>query len=158
MLSSCDINSLRPSARRKYASVNWPSWVQITACCLVETEPSSAQCMNIVNLNLRNNFCDILSEIHTTPFKYTHMKMSSAKWRQFYLGLNMLTIQIGDLSSFNTKTVLYNAGFHFSRKPFHVILEGKVRMNSIITNSHECVFCAITFCDIKINFKNAQMI
>ena len=39
---------------------------------------------------LGTNFSEILSEIHTFPFTKMHLKMSSVKWRQFYLGLNVL--------------------------------------------------------------------
>ena len=37
------------------------------------------------------NFSDILIEIHTFSFTQMHLKMSSGKWRTFYLGLNVLT-------------------------------------------------------------------
>ena len=40
---------------------------------------------------LGTNFSEILSKIHTSLFKKMHLKMSSAKWRQFCLGLNVLT-------------------------------------------------------------------
>ena len=40
---------------------------------------------------LGTNFSEILSEIHILLFKEMHLKMSSAKWRQFCLGLNVLT-------------------------------------------------------------------
>ena len=43
-------------------------------------------------LNLGTNFSEILSEIHELSFKNTHPKISSAKWRQFCLGLNVLYI------------------------------------------------------------------
>ena len=39
---------------------------------------------------LGTNFSDILIEIHKFPFKKMHLKISSAKWRQFCLGLNVL--------------------------------------------------------------------
>ena len=39
---------------------------------------------------LGTNFSQILSEIHTFSFKKMHLKMSSAKWRQFRLGLNVI--------------------------------------------------------------------
>ena len=39
---------------------------------------------------LRTNFSGIFSEIHIFSFKKMHLKMSSAKWRQFCLGLNVL--------------------------------------------------------------------
>ena len=51
--------------------------------------PDLNQCWNIVNLNLRNK---LSIEIHTFSFKKMHLKMLSAKWRQFCLGLNMLKL------------------------------------------------------------------
>ena len=39
---------------------------------------------------LGTNFSEILSEIHSFSFKKMHLKMSSAKWRLFRLGLNVL--------------------------------------------------------------------
>ena len=39
---------------------------------------------------LATNFSEILGKIHSFSFKKMHMKMSSAKWRLFSLGLNEL--------------------------------------------------------------------
>ena len=39
---------------------------------------------------LGTNFSEILIEIQTFSFKKMHLKMSSAKWRPFYLGLIVL--------------------------------------------------------------------
>ena len=39
---------------------------------------------------LGTNFSEILIEIHSFSFKKMHLKMSSAKWRLFCLGLNEL--------------------------------------------------------------------
>ena len=39
---------------------------------------------------LGTNFSENLIEIHTFSFKKMHLKMSSAKWRPFCLGLNVL--------------------------------------------------------------------
>ena len=39
---------------------------------------------------LGTNFSEILNEIHAFSFKKMHLKMSSAKWRPFCLGLNVL--------------------------------------------------------------------
>ena len=39
---------------------------------------------------LGTNFGEILNEIHTFSFKKMHLKMSSVKWRQFCLGLNVV--------------------------------------------------------------------
>ena len=41
---------------------------------------------------LGTNFSEILSKIHTFSFKKMHFKMSSAKWRQVCLGLNVLSV------------------------------------------------------------------
>ena len=41
---------------------------------------------------LGTNFSEILSEIHAFSFKKMHLKMSSAKWRLFRLGLNELRV------------------------------------------------------------------
>ena len=39
---------------------------------------------------LRTNFSEVSIEIHTFSFKKMHLKVSSAKWRPFCLGLNVL--------------------------------------------------------------------
>ena len=39
------------------------------------------------------NFSEILIEINTVSFNKMHLKMSSAKWRLFGLGLNELILQ-----------------------------------------------------------------
>ena len=41
---------------------------------------------------LGTNFSEILIGIQTFSFKKTHLKMSSAKWRPFCLGLNVLKL------------------------------------------------------------------
>ena len=43
---------------------------------------------------LGTNFSEILSEIHSFSFKKIPLKMSSGKWRPFYLGPNVLTTVI----------------------------------------------------------------
>ena len=40
---------------------------------------------------LETNFSEILSKIRAFSFKKMHLKMSSAKWRPFCLGLNVLS-------------------------------------------------------------------
>ena len=42
---------------------------------------------------LGTNFSEMLIEIHTFSFKKMHLKMSSAKWRSFCLGLKVLNKQ-----------------------------------------------------------------
>ena len=61
---------------------------------------------NVVILLIRTlgtNFSEILSEFHTFSFKKMHLKMSSAKWRPFCLGLNVSTnfdlLSIGPLGT-----------------------------------------------------------
>ena len=41
-----------------------------------------------------NPMSEILIEIYTFPFKKTHLKISSAKWRPFCLGLNELKLDV----------------------------------------------------------------
>ena len=41
---------------------------------------------------LGTNFPEILSKNYTFSFKKMHLKMSSEKWRQFHIGLNVLNI------------------------------------------------------------------
>ena len=43
---------------------------------------------------LGTNFSEIISEIHAFSFKKMHLKVSSAKWRLFCLGLNELTLYV----------------------------------------------------------------
>ena len=43
---------------------------------------------------LGTNFSEIFSEVHTFSFKRMHLKMSSAKWRPFCLGLNVVTEEL----------------------------------------------------------------
>ena len=67
---------------------------------------------------LGTNFSEILSEIHSFSFKEMHLKMSSAKWRLFHLGLNELMRRLcTDLPSCITKlasaTILTLLGFRY---------------------------------------------
>ena len=41
---------------------------------------------------LRTNINEILIEIYTFSFMKMHLKMSSVKWRPFYIGINVLTL------------------------------------------------------------------
>ena len=43
---------------------------------------------------LRTNFSEILIGIEIFSFRKKHLKMSSAKWRPFCLGLNVLTLVV----------------------------------------------------------------
>ena len=46
---------------------------------------------------LGTNFSEILSVIHAFSFKKMHLKMSSAKWRPFCLGLSVLRLDHGTM-------------------------------------------------------------
>ena len=48
--------------------------------------------------HLGTNFSEILIGIHTISFKKMHLKMSSAKWRPFCFGLNVLKCHFADIS------------------------------------------------------------
>ena len=50
---------------------------------------------------LGTNFSEILIEIQTFSLKKIHLKMSSAKWRPFCLGLNVLTTFIRNIINCN---------------------------------------------------------
>ena len=52
---------------------------------------------------LGTNFSEILIGIQTFSFKKMHLKMSSAKWRSFCPGLNVLRLQL-HLSGVNELT------------------------------------------------------
>ena len=52
------------------------------------------QCWDIINMTLGTNFSDILAEIITFSFKKMYLKVSSAKWRPFCFGLNVLNQNI----------------------------------------------------------------
>ena len=51
---------------------------------------------------LGTNFSEILIGIQTFSFKKMYLKMSSAKWRPFCLGLNVLTCVINPSSILDT--------------------------------------------------------
>ena len=56
-------------------------------------------CTNARILSIRplaTNFSEILSEIHSFSFWKMHLKMSSAKWRPFCFGLNVLSVFKGN--------------------------------------------------------------
>ena len=41
---------------------------------------------------LGTNFTEILKKIHAFSFKIIHLKMSSANWRQYWIGRNVLSV------------------------------------------------------------------
>ena len=79
---------------RKYAYMRQytrPSLFQIMACRHCRSAPSHY--LNYAQILLTGligtNISEILIEIHTFSCKKMHLKMSSAKWRLFCLGLNV---------------------------------------------------------------------
>ena len=48
---------------------------------------------------LKINFSEVLIEIHIFSFKKMHMKLSSARWQPFCLGLNELRVACNKISS-----------------------------------------------------------
>ena len=60
------------------------------------------------------NFSEILIGIHTFSLKKIHLKMSSAKWRPFCLGLNVLTLIPVGLSKHTNYKVWYESTYLFS--------------------------------------------
>ena len=95
------------SAQRPLFSVGTsvPSWGRMTHICVGKLiiivsdnglSPGRRQAIIWTNAGiwlmgpLGTNFSEILIEIHTFSFKKMYLKMSSAKWRLFCLGLNVL--------------------------------------------------------------------
>ena len=76
---------------------------------------------------LGTNFNEILIEIHTFSFKKIHLKMSSAKWRPFCLGPNVLS---------QLYSVKYERVQHISQMVVNLIQWGLV--------THASSFCS--FC------------
>ena len=84
-----DVHSLRPSD----ACMSWQTrapLVQIMACRLFGAKPQPEPMMTYCQLNHRSNFSEILFAIQTFSLNKMHFKLSSAKWRPFCLGLNVL--------------------------------------------------------------------
>ena len=65
---------------------------------------------------LGRNFSEILIGIHTFSFKKMHLKMLSAKWRPFCLGLNVLIITHWRIPHSWAKTSIYT-DFDWITKP-----------------------------------------
>ena len=64
---------------------------------------------------LGTNFNEILIEIHTFSFKKIHLKMSSAKWRSFCLGLNVLRFSVCLAMFFNSSVDgIIDPSYHIS--------------------------------------------
>ena len=95
---------------RIYVSVKLSSLVQIMACPLGRRQASIWTNAGILLIGpLGINFNEILIEINTFSFKKMHLKMSSAKWRPFRLGLNVLTHLLQDKMSTIWQTIVLDA-------------------------------------------------
>ena len=83
------------------------------ACRLVGAKPLSDLTNAEIFLiwSLGTKFREILIENHTFSFKQMHLKMSSAKWQPFHLGLNVLIKQLScrrhDMELFSALLTLY---------------------------------------------------
>ena len=73
-----------------YASVNYPSLVQIMACAWTAPSHYLNQYWNVADCTLRNKLQWSFIRNSNIFIKKMHLKMSYAKWRSFCLGLNML--------------------------------------------------------------------
>ena len=90
-LSKCSPTSTFPYG------VTMPQWLthwgRVTHICISKPRRQAIIWTNAGILwigPLGTNFIEILIEIQTFSFKKVHLKMSSAKWRPFGLGLNVL--------------------------------------------------------------------
>ena len=80
---------------RIYASLNWAITGSDNGLSPVRRQAIIWTNAGILLIGaLGTNFNEILIEIHTFSFKKIHLKMSSAKWCPFCLGLNVLTFSL----------------------------------------------------------------
>ena len=85
------INSLRPSYAYLHQQTELvPSLIQITACRLLSDNPLSEPMMAYSQSDLKEHISINFFWSSKYFFKKIHLKMSSAKWRSFCLGLNVL--------------------------------------------------------------------
>ena len=66
---------------------------------------------------LGTKFSEILIEIFTFSFRKMHLKMSSGKWRPFFLGPNVLKDEASD----QHMDCQYSSGFCYETKAFYTI-------------------------------------
>ena len=75
--------------------------------------------------HLKTNFSEILIQIHIFSFKKMYLKLSSAKWWPFCLGLNVLMIIRTSIYEYMNKAgnslTLRQIGCHFADDPFKCI-------------------------------------
>ena len=88
------------------------------------------------------NFSEILGEIQTFSFKKMHFKMSSAKWRPFCLGLNVLNVCF--FVCFSTKSCFahghhqwrYHSGIHSRYSSQWSKADKRNVRNGVLIDSH----------------------
>ena len=77
----------------------------------------------LLNGPLWTNFIEILIEIPTFPFKKMCLKVSSAKWRPFCLGLNVLSNpRWWSLNALNKKHIIYQILLRSHSRSFMYIM------------------------------------
>ena len=130
--------SLTPMAQT-YLSVLLTHWGRVTHICASEIiiigsdnglSPGRRQAIIWTNAGILLigpmgiNFNEILIEINTFSFNKMHLKMSSAKWRLFRLGLNVLNTDRG----IGTRTCGWTICFLLITCGLVRILTGNVRL------------------------------
>ena len=111
------IVTLRPVLLYMWFNLTLTHWGRVTHICVVNLtiigsdnglSPGRRQALIWTNAGilligpLGTNFIEILIGIQTFSFKKMHLKMSSAKWRPFCLGLNVsITVWISKYTHYN---------------------------------------------------------
>ena len=111
--SLCDIcflkkifNSLRPSDAYMCPN-NIPTLFQIMACRLTGASHYLNQCWNMINWTPGEQISmQFSSKIQQLSCKNVHSKMSSGKWRPFYLALNVLKCDCSRFHSVSAATMM----------------------------------------------------
>ena len=129
-------------------------WGRVTHICLAKLtiigsdnglSPGRRQAIIWTNVGilliapLGTNFSEILSEIHSISFRKMHLKMASAKWRPFCLGLNVLNKSI---SSWNL-SMLYK----WTRPPEAWVMAShltKIYIGLTVGQFMTCHLCALS--------------
>ena len=106
----CNRDTMAPNLAVKWVNSSaLTHWGRVTHICLSKLtiigsdnglSPGRGQAIIGTNAGLLligplgRNFSEIVIEIQRISFKKMHLKMSSGKWRPFYLGLNVLTMDL----------------------------------------------------------------
>ena len=136
-LRTCRLNSLRPGDAQMRSNILKPLLVK-NKWLVAWSAPSHYlnQWWNIVNSNLTNS-SEVVSEIRTFAFRKMHLKMLSAKWGPFCLGLNVSTshpwmIKYVEVSFWNRCWQVRQATFNSSLdRPVELVAadKNKIQMN-----------------------------